>query len=133
MSKANIDTTHLLLYTTTMSRIAFTLRIDARERAALDHLSEVEGRPINQLLNEAIKIYLGRRGPNEHKLEANLAGLREYRNQDPGFQRAIDAFVEAEAVHKDPLEGEPINGEFVEGKFKPAGPVQSKIRELLGD
>src|SRR5450755_4306724 len=115
-----------------MSRIAFTLRIDARERAALANLSKVEGRPINQLLNEAIKIYLGRRGPIEHKLEANLAGLREYRKQDPGFRRAIDAFVGAEASIKDPLEGEPIIGEFVAGKFKPAGPVQSKIRELLG-
>src|SRR5271168_3049602 len=103
-----------------MSRIAFTLRIDARERAALENLSKIEGRPVNQLLNEAIKIYLGRRGPNEHKLEANLAALREYRKQDPGFRRAIDAFVEAEAAIKDPLEGEPINGQFIEGQFKPA-------------
>jgi hypothetical protein len=30
----------------------------------------------------------------------------------------------------DPAEGEP--GEFVDGKFRPLGPVRSKIRELLG-
>lgn len=115
-----------------MARIALTLRIDAGEHAALENLSKVEGRPVNQLLNEAIKSYLSRRGQKERSLEANLAGLREYRKQDPGFHRAIDAFVEAEAGLEDPLEGEPINGEFIEGQFKPAGPVQSKIRELLG-
>ena len=115
-----------------MARVPFTLRIDAAERAALKNLSKVEGRPINQLLNEAIKSYLSRRGRKECSLEANLAGLRAYRKQDPGFRRAIAAFVEAEASLGDPLEGEPIEGQFVEGKLKPAGPVQSKIRELLG-
>jgi len=52
--------------------------------------------------------------------------------QDPGFQRAADAFVEGEASLEDPVEGEPVNGEFIDGQFKPAGPVQSRIRELLG-
>jgi hypothetical protein len=106
--------------------------MDAEERAALENLSEVEGRPVNQLLNEAIKSYLSRQGQGEQRLEANLAGLRAYRKRDPGFQRAIAAFVEAEATVKDPLEGEPVSGHFVEGEFKPLGPVQSKIRELLG-
>jgi hypothetical protein len=115
-----------------MARSAFTLRIDAKERAALASLSKIEGRPINQLLNEAIKSYLIRRGQKERGLEANLAGLRAYRKQDPGFRRAIAAFVEAEASFEDPLEGEATEGQFVEGQLKPAGPVQSKIRELLG-
>jgi hypothetical protein len=115
-----------------MARIPFTLRIDAAERVALEHLSKVEGRPINQLLNEAIKSYLSRRGRKERGLEANLASLRAYRQQDPGFRRGIAAFVEAEASLEDPLEGEPIEGQFVDGQFKPAGPVQSKIRDLLG-
>jgi predicted transcriptional regulator len=109
-----------------MARIAFTLRIDPEERAALENLSQVEGRPINQLLNEAIKSYLGRRGRKERGLEANLAALRAYRKQDPGFQRAIAAFVEAEATLEDPVEGQPI-----EEQLEPAGPVQSKIRELM--
>jgi hypothetical protein len=84
-------------------------------------------RPINQLLNEAIKSYLSRRGAKERSLEASLAGLRAYRKRDPGFQRAIAAFVEAEASLEDPLEGEPITG-----RLKPTGPVQRKIRDLLG-
>ena len=61
-----------------------------------------------------------------------MAALREYRKQDPGFECALDAFVEAEATLEDPLEGDPIIGDFIDGQFEPAGPVQSKIRELLG-
>jgi predicted transcriptional regulator len=120
-----------------MARIPFTLRIDSRERTALQNLSKVEGRPINQLLNEAIKAYLSRRGQKERELETTLADLRAYRKQDPGFRRAIAAFVEAEATLDDPLEGEPVEGQFVKGQLvkgqpRPAGPVQSKIREILG-
>ena len=92
-----------------MARTALTLRIDAGERDALENLSKVEGRPVNQLVNEAIKNYLSRRGLKERSLGANLAGLREYRKQDPEFWRAIDAFVEAEAGLDDPLKGEPID------------------------
>ncbi len=37
-----------------------------------------------------------------------LTKLRAYRKQDPGFQKAITAFVDAEASLEDPLEGEPV-------------------------
>ena len=114
-----------------MNRKPFTLRIDAAEHAALKNLSEVEGRPINQLLIEAIKYYLSRRGRKERGLEATLEGLRKYRKENAGFQRSIAAFVEAEASLDDPLEGELMEGQFVAEQFKPAGPVQSKIRKLL--
>ena len=114
-----------------MARIPFTLRIDQEERTALEHLSEVEGRPVNQLLNEAIKIYLSQQGSKEASLEASLSALQKYRKGDPGFRRAIDAIVDAEARFDDPLEGKPVEGRFVGGQFQPAGPVQSKIRELL--
>jgi predicted transcriptional regulator len=114
-----------------MARIPFTLRIDQEERTALEHLSEIEGRPVNQLLNEAIKIYLSQQGLKEASLEANLSALQKYRKRDPGFEGAIAAFVDAEARLEDPLEGKPVDGQFVEGQFQPAGPVQSKIRELL--
>ena len=113
-----------------MARVPFTLRIDAAERAALKNLSRIEGRPINQLLNDAIRSYLRRRGRKERDLEAQLAGLRAYRKKDPGFKHAIDAFVEAEATLEDPLEGELL--EDLENLNKPAGPVQSKIREVIG-
>jgi predicted transcriptional regulator len=115
-----------------MARIPFTLRIDPEERVALENLSKVEGRPVNQLLNEAIKLYLRQRGPKERALEAHLAGLRAYRSKDPGYGRAIEAFVNAEASIEDPLEGELVEGQFVDGKFVPTGPVQAKIRDLLG-
>jgi predicted transcriptional regulator len=115
-----------------MARIPFTLRIDPEERSALQNLSQVEGRPINQLLNEAIKSYLVRQGKKERSLEAHLADLRAYRKRDPGFRRAIAAFVEAEASSADPVEGKPVEGQFVDGQLKPVGPVQSKIREILG-
>jgi hypothetical protein len=113
-----------------MGRTAFTLRIDAEERTALKNLSRIEGRLINQLLNEAIKGYLRQRGNKERSLEAHLASLRAYRKKDPGFQKAIGKFVEAEAMLEDPLEGEIIEPGSDEGK--PAGPVQSKIRNILG-
>jgi hypothetical protein len=116
----------------TMARVPFTLRIDAEERAALENLSKIEGRPINQLLNEAIKSFLLRRGPKERNLETTLAHLRAYRERDPGFQSAIAAFVVSEATLDDPLEGELIEGQFIDAKLAPAGPAQSRIRELLG-
>jgi hypothetical protein len=115
-----------------MARVPFTLRIDSEERFALENLSKIEGRPINQLLNEAIKSYLSRKGQKERSLEASLKSLRAYRKQDPGFSRAIAAFVEAEASLDDPLEGELIEGSAVKETPKPAGPVQSKIRAALG-
>jgi hypothetical protein len=115
-----------------MARTALRLSIDAEERTALEELSKVDGRPIHQLLDEAIKNYLRQRGQDGRTLESTLEALREYRTRDPEFQHAIDAFVAGEAGLPDPVEGEPIDGEFVEGQFKPAGPVQSRIRELLG-
>ena len=110
-----------------MARIPFTLRIDAEERAALEDLSKIEGRPVNQLLNEAIKSFLIRRGSRERSLEANLARLRAYRESDPGFQRAVAAFVETEATL-----GDPVEGQLVTREIEPIGPVQSRIRDLLG-
>jgi hypothetical protein len=115
-----------------MSRVPFTLRIDDAERVALKNLSKVEGRPVNQLLNDAVKSYLTTRGQKERELEDTLESLRHYRKRNSGYQRAKAAFVEAEASLDDPLEGEVMEGQLVEGKLKPAGPVQSKIRKLLG-
>jgi hypothetical protein len=113
-----------------MSRTAFTLRIDAEERVALENLSRIEGRPMNQLLIEAIKVYLRQRGRKERSLEAHLASLRAYRKKDPGFRKAMGEFVEAEATLEDPLEGEIVESRSDEAKV--AGPMQSKIRDILG-
>jgi hypothetical protein len=113
-----------------MARIALTLRIDAPERDALRSLSKVEGRPINQLLIEAIRNYLGQKGRRERTLEANLKALREYRRKDPEFKRAIAAFVESEASQKDPLEGEPVESN-TEHSSQPIGELQNKLRQVI--
>jgi len=112
-----------------MSRIPLTLRIDAEERNALKNLSKIEGRPVNQLLIEAIKAYLIQKGRQERSLEASLKSLKAYRRKDPGFRRAIADFVEAEASASDPLEGEPVEGAVEEPA---AGPVQDKVRGVIG-
>jgi predicted DNA-binding protein len=114
-----------------MNRSAFTLRLPPDERAALEALSKIEGRPMNQLANEAIKSFLQQRGPRERVLDESLSRLRAYRLRDPEYRDAIRAFVEAEAGLDDPLEGTVVEGDFVEGEFRPAGPAQSRIRELL--
>jgi hypothetical protein len=115
-----------------MARVAFTLRIDTEERAALENLSRIERRPVNQLLNEAVRSFLLRRRPKERSLEASLERLRAYRQRDPQFRQARKAFIEAEASVDDPLEGEPIEGQLVNDRVEPIGPAQSKIREILG-
>jgi predicted transcriptional regulator len=115
-----------------MARVAFTLRIDAEERDALESLSRIERRPVNQLLNEAVRSFLLRRGPKERSLEASVERLRAYRERDPQFRQARKAFVEAEASVEDPVEGEPVEGRLVNGRIEPIGPAQSKIREMLG-
>ena len=113
-----------------MARTAFTLRIDAEERAALKILSKIERRPINQLLNEAIKTYLSRKSRKERSLESDLQRLEAYRKKDPKFRRAIAKFVEAEVTVTDPLEGEPF--EEPDNAPQLTGPIQSKVREVLG-
>lgn len=115
-----------------MPQIAFTLRIGSQERNALKHLSKIERRPINQLLNEAIKNYLREKGERERGLEASLAELKAYRKKDPGFRRAIAKVVDAEVTVKDPLEGEPFEEPEGGGSVKSPGPVQDKLREVLG-
>ena len=114
-----------------MARQAFTLRIDRAEHEALKKLSSVEGRPINHLLNDAIRAYLGTKRKRERELERTLAALRAYRRRDPGFKEAIEAFVDAEATVRDPVEGEPVEGRLVNGRLEPLGPVQREIRALL--
>jgi hypothetical protein len=83
------------------------------------------------LLTEAIKSYLNQRSPREASLEAALSALQKYPGRDPGFERAIAAFVDAEARFEDPIEGKSLEGRFVGRQFQPAGPVQSKIRHEL--
>ena len=126
MSKTDSTSWEGWAYCGDMARVPFTLRIDREERDALADLSKIEGRPVNQLLHEAIRFYLQRRGAKERSSENNLARLRAYGEKDPGFEKAITEFADAEAQLTDPLEGE-----VVDMSGSTPGPVQSRIRELL--
>lgn len=110
-----------------MSRSAFTLRLPDEERAALESLSKLEGRPMNQLLNEAVRMYLGRQRPQERDMEKILAQLKAYRERDPEFREAIHAFVKAELSYDDPLD----DMLMIVEEPKKTGPAQQAIRELL--
>jgi predicted DNA-binding protein len=110
-----------------MTRISLTLKIEAEERVALENLTKMEGRPVSELLHEAVRNYLDR--PDFNNLEGTMSALRAYRKQNPGFKRAIDEFVKAEVGLEDPLECELIEAKTREQYS--AGPVQRKIRDIL--
>ncbi len=102
-----------------------THRLETKLEAALDHLSEITRRTKNSLINEAVRNLVEKRGLElENELEQTLEKLRAYRQKDPDFEEAIDAFARAEVAGagEDPLEGV-ISG--------PQGAVQSEIRELF--
>lgn len=123
-----------------MIRKATTVRIDPLAQAALENLSRVLKRPMNQLVNEAVKDFVDRRSREvEHDLEATLTSLRAYRKRDPHFREAIAAFADAEARFgkDDPAEGKVVIGKLVNGQLveertlEAASPMQAEVRRLL--
>jgi hypothetical protein len=110
-----------------MKRSTVILRINPEQLEALENISSTEGLMVNELLHEAIKNYLNSR--NRSSFEGTVSALRTYREQNPGFKRAIDEFVEAEAAFEDPLEGELIESQS--SARRSAGPVQRKIQDIL--
>jgi len=118
-----------------MSRKATTFRIEPVTQAALEALSKTLKRPMNQLVNEAVKQYVARRSVEvERDLEETLERLRAYRELDPDFQRAIDrvAKAESEIGREDPAEGELVLGTLIDGRLRDEpGPVQAEIDQLL--
>jgi len=123
-----------------MTRKASTFRIAPPVQAALENLSQVLRRPMNQLVNEAVQDYVERRSVAvERDLELTVARLRAYRTRDPHFKQAIASVVDAEATlgKHDPAEGKVVVGRLVGGKLVKApategdGPLQTKLRRLL--
>ncbi|MHA1598768.1 MAG: hypothetical protein ACTSV1_08610 [Alphaproteobacteria bacterium] len=103
-----------------------TFRIDPDIKGGLEKLGKILGQPLNKLANEALGEYVARRTRDvENDLQATLDDLRAYRKSDPDFERAIDAFVEAEATGA----GDPVDGRAEEQ----SGPVETTIRELLSE
>ena len=96
-----------------MAGKATTVRMDPRTQAALENLSRLLKRPMNQLVNEAVQDFVDRRSREvEHDLEATLTKLRAYRQRDPHFVQAIAAIADAEARagKNDPAEGTVVIG-----------------------
>lgn len=111
-----------------MTRKATTFRLDPEVQAALAALSEVQGRPQNQLVNEAVREFLSTVGPAvERDLEATLTRLRAYRLRDPTGEESLAAAMTAEAqVEDDPAEGVRVP------RVRAAGPVSARVLERLG-
>jgi len=107
-----------------MSVKATTFRIDPVVQSGLSTLSKVLGQPQNQLVNEAVRDFVARRSREvERDLEVTLGALRAYRKSDPGFERAIEDYIDAEAsLKEDPAEGQ---------RAEDVGPAQKRVLELL--
>jgi predicted DNA-binding protein len=117
--------THAAGAATVVEPKATTFRLDPALKSGLEVLGQALNKPLNRLVNEAVRGYIERRAPEvEAELEGALERLRACREEDPGFESAIGQFVEAEASlgRKDPLEG---------GSRPAAGPAQTIVRDLL--
>ncbi|HSH92684.1 MAG TPA: hypothetical protein VK968_00900 [Roseimicrobium sp.] len=106
-----------------MPKPATTFRIEVPTQLALRKLSDVLHRPMNQLVNEAVKAYVAQASLQvERELEDTLASLRALRASDPEFSTDIAKFAQSDAAHPDPLEGKVVSRPTVRVagiKFKP--------------
>lgn len=104
---------------------ASTFRLHEDLQAGLDLISQLQHRPKNKLVNEAVAEYVTRHALQaEDEVKAVLRSLKSYQKSDPDFAQAIAAFVDAEASHgkDDPMEGQTVSS---------VGPVTQKLRQLL--
>ncbi len=106
-------------------RKATTLRLDAPLQEGLVLLQSILKRPINRLVNDAVRGYLDLRTAEvAAELEGILSRLRAYRRDDPGFGKTIARLVDEEARlgKLDPAEGR---------RTADLGRAQTQIRRLL--
>lgn len=105
---------------------ASTFRLHEDLQAGLDLISQLQHRPKNKLVNEAVAEYVTRHAlQTEDELQTILRRVKAYQKSDPDFASAIAAFADAEAAHgpdADPMEGRPASF---------TGPVTQKLRQLL--
>jgi hypothetical protein len=113
---------------------ATTLRLDPQVQKGLEIIQKVDKRPINKLVNEAVRMYVVTRVPRiATDLESLLASVKGYRLRDPDFDVAIDKFVDAEVKlgGADPAEGTVI--ERGAGEDEPRrSAAQTMVRRILG-
>lgn len=105
---------------------ASTFRLHEDLQAGLDLISQLQHRPKNKLVNEAVAEYVARHAlQTGDELQSVLTRIKAYQQTDPGFDSAIAAFADAEATHgkdADPAEGVAAAS---------AGPVTQKLRQLI--
>ena len=107
-----------------------TIRLQDTLKKGLQALEAHTGvkRPLNKWINIALAELIEKRSATiEDELEQALQNIRAYRAADPGYARAIRAFIDAEVVSapEDPMEGSP--------EPRKAGPAVSIVREMLRD
>jgi len=80
-----------------MARKASIFRLDPEAQSALAHLSRLLGRPMNKLVNEAVRDYLLKTSQKERELEGTLASLRAYRERDLQVREAPTPYLSSPA------------------------------------
>ena len=110
-----------------MARQATTFRLDPEVQAGLALLSEVQGRPQNQLVNEAVRALVSKRGLEVVvDLESFLARLRALRLSDPTGEKSMAAAMETEgAIDHDPAQGVRVQRTLF------TGPASAQMLERL--
>ena len=110
-----------------MTRKATTFRLDPEVQAALSVLSDVQGRPQNQLVNEAVRAWVSMRARDvEVDLESTLTRLRAHRLDDSTGAASMATAMRAEAaVEDDPAEGVRVIRQST------AGPASARMLERL--
>jgi predicted nucleotidyltransferase/predicted transcriptional regulator len=84
-----------------MTPKATVYRLDPDAQTALAQLSKLLGRPMNKLVNEAVRDYLQRTTARERDIEGTLASLRAYRERDLPVREASATYpveVESDAI-----------------------------------
>lgn len=111
-----------------MTRKATTFRLDPTVQAGLALLSEVQGRPQNQLVNEAVREFVAARARSvSADLSATLERLKAYQTSDPTGGKSMETAMRAEAA----VEHDPAQGERAEGDFA-IGPASALMLDRLG-
>ena len=103
---------------------ATTVRLRPGLITGLSLLQRILKKPMNRMINEAVHRYVERQtSAVETDLQNVIERVRAYRRSDPNYKKLWAEFVDAEARHgkDDP----------VEGRIKNAGPVQTRVRDIL--
>jgi uncharacterized protein len=94
-----------------MPRKASLFRLDPATQSALSQMSKLLGRPMNKLVNEAVRDYLLKTSPRERELEGTLESLRAYRERDLRVAEPPVAYQGAELGNDEVAQGESAKGQ----------------------